>query len=90
MIREEEATVPATHPSVQTCFVLEVMDEKDRSNQKNWNHVFPSLEMITSRLSVVEQAYQHLSTQVELVAGVAEQAVMERTEMIQKIEEMGK
>lgn len=90
MIGEGVTTTPAARPSVQTRFVLEAMEEKDRTNQDNWSRVFSSLDTITSRLQAVEQSHQQLVTQVELAASVTEHAAMERTELFRKVEETRK
>jgi hypothetical protein len=66
------------------------MEEQQRTNQENWNHVFEALEDLTGRVKKVERAQHQLTTQSELAAAVAEQAAMERNELYAKVEETGK
>jgi hypothetical protein len=86
----KDATAPSARPSVQSRFVLEAMEEQQRTNQENWNHVFEALEDLTGRVKKVERAQHQLMTQSELAAAVAEQAAMERNELYAKVEETDK
>ena len=75
---------------MQSRFVLEAMEEHQRTNQENWNRVFAALEDLTGRVKEVERTQDQLMTQSELAAAVAEQAAMERNELYAKVEETGK
>jgi hypothetical protein len=83
-------TAPPAKPSVQTRFLLEAMDERDRLVQGNWDHMFESMEAMTGRLKEVERVQQQLLMQSELVAVVAEQAATERNDLYRKLEETGR
>jgi DNA-binding phage protein len=81
---------PLVKPSVQTRFLLEVMNERDRAAQGNWDRMFESMEFVTRRLKEVERVQQQLLMQSELAAVVAEQAVVERNDLYRKLEETGR
>jgi hypothetical protein len=78
---------PPAKPSVQTRFLLEAMDERDRSVQGNWNHMFEYMEAMTGRLKEVERVQHQLLMQSELAVVVAEQDATERNNLYRKLEE---
>jgi hypothetical protein len=63
---------PPVKPSMQTRFLLEVMNDRDRAAQGNWDRMFESMEFVTRRLKEVERVQQQLLMQSELAAVVAE------------------
>jgi DNA-binding phage protein len=81
---------PPVKPSMQTRFLLEVMNDRDRAAQGNWDRMFESMEFVTRRLKEVERVQQQLLMQSELAAVVAEQAVVERNDLYRKLEETGR
>ena len=84
------ATAPPAKPSVQTRFLLEAMDERDRLVQGNWDRMFESMEAMTGRLKEVERGQQQLLMHSKLVAVVVEQAATERNDLYRKLEETGR
>ena len=76
-------------PSAQTQILLAQMEERARVDEEHWDSVLESLDLLFTKVAVVENRQQRMETQIDVSTKLLEQMLLDQQTLAKQMETTG-
>ena len=73
-------------PSVQSQFILDVMDAFSQREDDHWSRITKSIDLLFSRVADIDRTQQHMASQLDLSTKVMDQVLQDQQTLAKQME----